>query len=136
MIRRSFDLDLLLRATKVPTVTATEEDFRNWFANEKNLMFSDGENVGLATYEYPGLYSVHWFFTVRGRKALDLGRAMLVNLFENYGAEAVRGFIKSDLKASRWAARQVGLKSLGLMECPDGTEDEIFYASKKEYLNG
>lgn len=98
-------------------------------------MFECGENVGLATYEFPGLYTVHWYFTVRGRDAINLAQAMLKNLFENYGAKGVRGYVRTDLKASRWATRQVGLKSFGLITFADGEEHELFYVTKKDFLD-
>ena len=135
MITRSFDLDLLLRATDLPQIHTNKEDFITWFNNPDNLMFADGENVGLATMEYPGFYTVHWYYKVRGREAIELGKAMLRNLFENYGAETVRGIIRTDLKASRWAARQVGYKSTGIFNFPDGTENEIFILTKNDLLN-
>lgn len=135
MIKRSFDLDLLLRAAKHPMVKSPEEHFRIWFSRPKNLMFADGENVGLATFEYPGMYSLHWFFKVRGRKAINLGKEMIANLFENYGAEVVRGFVRTENKASRWAARQLGLKSMGIIKFSDGEDNEMFCATKAEFLN-
>ena len=135
MIKRSFDLDLLLRMTKVPGIHSTEEDFRTWFANPKNLMFAEGDNIGLATYEYPGLYGLHWFFTVRGREAIELGKRMIANLFENYGAEVVQGYVRADMKASRWAARQLGLKSYGIITFDDGEDNEFFCSTKEEFLN-
>lgn len=135
MIQRSFDLPLLLRATNLPHIHSNQDDFITWFNNPNNLMFVDGENVGLATQEYPGFYTVHWYYQVRGRAAIELGKAMLRNLFENYGAETVRGIIRTDLKASRWAARQVGYKSVGIFKFADGTENEIFILTKNDLLN-
>lgn len=135
MIKRSFDLDLLLRATNHPNIHSSREDFVTWFNTPKNLMFAKGENVGLATYELPGIYNIHWYFKVRGREALNLARDMLENLFKNYDAEAVRGIVRVDLKPSRWGARQVGLKSLGIFRYADGTDNEVFYTTKDEFLN-
>lgn len=135
MIKRSFDLDLLLRATDLPEIHSTRQDFITWFNMPNNLMFAEGENVGLATFDYPGLYTLHWYFKVKGREAIDLAKRMLANLFENYGAEAVRGLIREDLKAARWACRQVGLKSHGLIEFPNGQKDELFTITKDEFLN-
>lgn len=136
MIKRVFDLDLLLRATDQPTVTSKPEDFKEWFSRPMNMMFADGEDVGIATYQYPGCYIVHWFFKSRGRKALTLGRAMVKNLFDNYDTEVVIGFIRENLKASRWAARQIGLKSRGLMRFADGEINEVFVTTKEEFLEG
>lgn len=98
-------------------------------------MLAAGENVGLATYELPGVYNIHWYYNVRGRQALDLATAMLVKLFNDYDAQVIRGIVRVDLKPSRWGARQVGLKSLGIFRYEDGTENEVFYTTKDEFLN-
>lgn len=135
MIKRSFDLDLLLRATDIPEINTGPEMFTQWFHTPRNLMFADGENVGLATYEAPGVYTVHWYFKVRGRKAIQLGQEMLLNIFDNYGAKVARGYVKEGLKASRWAARQVGFKSYGMLTFPDGDVNELFIITKQDILN-
>lgn len=134
MITRSFDLGLLLKATAPYPDLSPPEDFKTWFSRPRNLMFREGDSVGLATYEYPGLYSVHWYYTVKGKDAVDLGRRMIGNLFENYGAEVLRGFVKTRLKHSRWAIRQLGFKSHGILTFPDGDENEVFFITKDEYL--
>ena len=133
MVERSFDLELLLEATDLPYIHTTREDFKRWFENPKNLMFAEGRNVGLATYEYPGMYSLHWYYEVRGREAIELGKKMVRNLFDNYGAETLRGFIRMDLKASRWAVRQVGFNSYGILTFPDGEDNELFMVTKDEF---
>lgn len=132
MIKRSFDLELLLRATDLPQIESDPDKFKQFFYGEKNLMFADGENVGLATYEYPGCYTLHWYFEVRGREALNLGAAMIKNLFDNYGAKIVRGIVRVDLKASRWAARQIGWKSHGIVRFSDGTDNEVFTMTQED----
>lgn len=135
MIKRSFDLDLLLRATDLPYLKSKAEDFKLWFNMPRNLMFADGENVGLATYDSPGQYTTHWFYKVRGREAINLGKAMCKNLFDNYGAEVLRAFVREDFKASRWGCRQLGFKSYGLITFPDGEVNELFIAPKKDFLD-
>lgn len=134
MIKRSFDLPLLLEATKETADVYPQEDFITWFNMPTNLMFEEDGNVGLATLEYPGVYSLHWYFKVRGRAAIELAQRMVKNLFDNYGAKSVRGLIRKDFKASRWACRQVGLKSFGFIETPKG-EVELFCATRDEFFN-
>lgn len=133
MIKRSFDLDLLLKLT-LPYDLAPKEHYVQWFNMPKNLMFVEDDNAGLATYEYYGVYNVHWYFTVRGREAIELAKRMIVNLFENYDAELIRGMIETKLKASRWACRQVGLTSHGIIVDPRFGEMEMFTATKDEFL--
>lgn len=133
MIKRSFDLDLLLKITGEYNI-APPEDFIKWFNMPMNLMFVEGDNIGLATYEYSGVYNVHWYYTARGREAIELAKRMIANLFENYGAEIIRGMIETKLKASRWACRQVGLTSHGIIYDPKYGECEMFTATKDEFL--
>lgn len=97
-------------------------------------MLAEGENVGLASFEYPGMYTCHLYFKAKGREAIKLGRAMLVHLFDNYDVKAVRGLIKVRFKAARWAARQMGWESLGLVSFPNG-DDELFYGTKENFTD-
>lgn len=131
MIQRSFDRDLLLKATESVRELCPPKVLDEWWSDPRHMMFVESGNVGLATFEYPGLYNVHWYFKDRGRKAIDTAKRMIENLFVNYDAKAVRGVIRTDLKASRWACRQVGLKSYGII---DG--NELFHVTKEDFLKG
>jgi hypothetical protein len=133
MVIRSKDPDDLLRVINFNPGFVTEEfDIEKWVGNENNRMYVHGKDVGLATYEYEGLYNVHWFFEeARGRAAIRLAQAMLKELFTDSSAKIVRGVTRADLKAARWLARQVGLTSHGFLELPEGF-NEIFFMTKEE----
>lgn len=136
MIKEVRDFDLLLKATEPVREIAPIEDLVTWFENPKHVMMVVGDNVGLCTYEYPGLYNAHWFYTARGKEAIDLGKAMIRYMFENKDAQVIRGMIRLDFKASRWATRKVGLRSLGIIPAPHQKFDyELFYTNKEEFLN-
>lgn len=139
MITANKDFDLLVKATESVRHFSPIEDLKTWFETPENIMLTEGDSVGLGTLEYPGLYNVHWFYSVRGRKALNLGRAMIRFLIEHKDAKAVRGWIRTDLRASIWAARQIGFKSLGVFTDQKG-EYELFCMTKDEFykdeLNG
>lgn len=136
MIVEVRDYDRLLKATEEHRDLCPIADLDKWISLPNNLMFVEGDDVGLATFEYRGLYNVHWYFKSRGREAIDVARRMLANLFENYGAQAVRGLVRDRLKASRWATRQVGLKSMGFIDNLDGSKDELFVVTKDEFMKG
>lgn len=129
------DFDLLVKATECVRDMSPIADLETWFENPHHVMLCDGDSVGLGTLEYPGLYNIHWFYTARGRQALNLGRDMIRFLFEHKDAKAVRGWIRTDLKPSLWAARQIGLKSLGVID-----DHELFFMTKddfyKDEING
>lgn len=139
MLTERKDLNLLIKATEPVRHISPVEDLETWFESPDNVMLVDGDSVGLGTLEYPGLYNIHWFYTVRGRQALNLGRDMIRYLFEHKDAKAVRGWIRTDLRASLWAARQIGLKSLGVIEDHKG-RNELFFMTKddfyKDEMNG
>ncbi len=109
-------------------------DWKSWVEDSRNLLFEEDGAVGLATYEYPGFYTVHWYFDEkhRGRKAIKLGKEMIQAVFD-HGAFAVRGLTPEDNKAARWAVRQVGLKSYGLIRTLSGMH-ELFCISKEDWI--
>lgn len=94
-------------------------------------MYVQDESVGLARKEYPGVYTVHWFYTVKGRAAINMAKEMLRKLFEETDAVTVRGLTKADLKPARWCARQVGMKSHGVLSV-NNEEYELFIIKKDE----
>ncbi len=109
-----------------------EEDLEKWWGCPGSIMLVSGDDVGLATCEYPGMYNCHLYFKSRGREAIRLGQEMLNHLFDNYDAKAVGGLIKVQFKAARWAARQMGWTSLGIVSFPNG-DDELFYGTKENF---
>jgi hypothetical protein len=137
MITRSFDPEVMKTAfTLSPEPMPREVSYEDWVGNVKNFMLVENDNVGLATYEYPGVYTVHWFFTARGREALKLAKRMLAVLFESSDAKVIRGLTPVDLKAARWLAKQVGLTSHGVLTFADGKQCELMFVTKEEFYNG
>jgi hypothetical protein len=116
------------------------EVLKVWWDDPNHLMLVEDDNVGLATYEYPGVYTLHWYYqSARGRKAIDLGKKMVRYLFEHCGAKTVRGLVRTDrkeMKAANWACRQVGMKAHGKMTFANGIENELFVLTKDEFLEG
>lgn len=132
MIHRSYDPIVFRRCTEGHRDFIPEDfDFEGWLAGP-NVMYSSGDSIGLATLEYPGVYNVHWFFTVRGRDALDLAFEMLDDLFNTVGAEIVRGITKVELRGARYLAKKVGFTSLGVLEFHDGP-NELMFLSKEAF---
>jgi hypothetical protein len=103
-----------------------------WLSYPKNMMYREGDSVALATYEYPGMYTLHWFFKVRGREALNLARKMLTIFFKESDAKAIRGLTRKDLKQACWAARQLGMTSWGDIQINDDRY-ELFTLTKDEF---
>jgi hypothetical protein len=131
MIIRSYDADIL---RSIGPEFLKEEFLPVWLGNPHNVILVEDDNIGLCTFEYPGLYTLHWFFKARGRDAIKLGRRMVREVFEKYAAEAVRGFTPVENGAARWATRQVGLESLGIVQDYDGREHELFFTTKQDFM--
>lgn len=133
-IHRSVDPERFKEINRMyPEAFPESFDVNDWLDPlNGNIMLVDGDNIGLATKEYPGVYTVHWFYKVRGREAIRLARKMLDHMFTKYGALAVRGVTKTDMKAARWASRQVGMRSYGFVQFKDG-EHELFCMTKEEF---
>lgn len=138
---RSFDPEIMRKAFE-PHVRYHDDkmDYDAWIGNRKNVMYViDNGDVGLATYEYPGLYNVHWFFNqTRGKAAIKLAQEMLDALFQDEGAQIVRGLTPVDLKPARWLAKYIGFKSYGVVKCPedDGPNEgfcELMLLTKHEF---
>lgn len=126
-MRKAFELS--------PEPMPSEMSYEEWTSDSHNYMFVEGDNVGLATHEYPGVYTVHWFFTERGRGAINMARKMLDALFNASDAQTIRGLTPKDLKAARWLAKQVGLTSHGIVEFSDGKQCELMFITKEEFYN-
>jgi hypothetical protein len=113
-------------------------DWQLWLDDHRNVMLVDGGDVGMATFEYPGFYNLHWFFESRGRAAIKQAHAMMDKFFKDFDVSVVRGLTPIDIKPARWLARQIGFKSYGTVEYPDGPY-ELFIMTKQEFkeiLNG
>jgi len=136
MIEVRKDFELLVKATASVRDICSIEDLKTWYELPDCLMLISDEDVGLATYDYPGVYSVHWYYNSRGRDAIELGKKMCTKLFTDHGAQTLRGIIKKHMKASRWATRQVGFKSQGFVLDKNGEECEVLCATKDEFLKG
>jgi hypothetical protein len=106
-----------------------------WLSNHQSIAYEREGSVALFTFEYPGVYSGHWFFKVRGRDALNLAREFLKKLFTETDAKAIRGLTPIKKPAARWAARQVGFTSYGNLTI-NNEEYELFCMTKKEFENG
>jgi hypothetical protein len=134
MIERSYNPAVMHKAFLLcpPEMRDGNIDEELWVGNHDNVMLVEDGDVGLATFEYPGVYTCHWLFLRRGRDALNLARRMADIMFTEYGAKALRGLTRTDLKAARWAARQLGMTSYGFNNHKEG-EHELFIMTRDEF---
>lgn len=123
-MHRSFDPEVMRRASEpYPELIPPDTDFQAWLSDTNNVMLADGDSVGLAVHEYPGVYTGHYFFRVGGRQALNLARSMMEWMVENKGAKAFTGITPADNKAARWFNRNLGFTSFGLVDSARGLHE-------------
>lgn len=115
---RSFDgqkLDAVMRGT--PALTHILCDIPTWVSNPFNIALEDDRSFGVFEYERPGVYTGHYFFDKnrRGRKAIDLSKKMLSEMFSDYGAMIIRGLTPVDHKAAVWLTLRLGFINQGIV---------------------
>lgn len=130
---RSYDPEIMKKAMQpYPDLNPLDYDYRGWISNLSNVMLAEGEDVGLATFEYPGVYTGHFFLTSRGKEAASVAKKMIEKMFTEYGAKVMRGLVKLENKKSRWMCRHLGFTPLGNIETMTGPH-ELFTLTKDDY---
>jgi len=133
-LKRSNNVDEVYSVTQHYQEYFTFEE-ESWLSNPNNAAIVEGENVGFAELKDCGVYWVHFcFHTARGRQAVDLTKRMLSFLFDEVRYNSLVGLIAEDNRKARWLIRQVGFKSVGMTDTPNGV-CEMFIFTRKD-LNG
>jgi hypothetical protein len=129
MIRRVYDaseIDYLLNDPAIrPTIGG--EGVLSAFdliADERNVFLVDGENGAAFLWRGPGVFEGHSFFKARGREAIELGKQILASMGGQ--ASLIWGATPARLRNVRWFNRQIGFRSLGMIETPDLGRCELF----------
>lgn len=102
--------------------------------NHDNIVIKNGLDYGVFEFTTFGTYTGHYFFKSRGRAAIDSGKQILDELFNEHGACLVIGFTPCEYKAAKWMNRQLGFKPGPTVETPEGTCQ--LYTLTKEQHNG
>lgn len=132
-MQRSFDSEDMRKALEpYPDLNPPDYDHKAWCENPYNVMLVDGDDVALGTFEYPGVYTGHYFFKSRGKNAIRVAKKMLRYMFEEQGAKVIRGVTKLDNEKARWMNRYLGFDGLGYIETVDGMH-ELFCLHKDKF---
>lgn len=101
-------------------------------SNPSTIFLTEGEDAAL--FEADGnIYSGHYLFRkARGRSAIELGKRFLSQMFNDYGAEVIKGVTPSSAKAAKWMNRQLSFTSYGTLNHQLG-EFELFILHKKDF---
>lgn len=87
--------------------------------NGRNVILSAPGGGAVFAWSSPGVFEGHSFFlpTIRGRKAVALGREMLIFMFR-HGAQRIWGQTPADNRPACMFNRLLGFKSLGFDTAP------------------
>lgn len=120
VLKFSKDADALQRAIDPYRDTDYNFDVDEFITGDGNLALTDGEgNWGLFSLTSDGVYTGHYFFEVRGRAAITLGREMLDYFFRETGEKALRGVTPLTNLKARWMSRQLGFEGHGVVKLDD-----------------
>lgn len=123
MIERTFCADRVNAIVNSPSVRPTVGgegfvDCSQLIADRRNVFLISGDDGACFIWKGPRVFEAHSFFVSRGRAAIDMGKAMLEWIGDC--SDLVWAATPLELRAARWFNRQIGLKSLGEIETPDG----------------
>lgn len=106
-----------------PTIGPGDEDFdpTALIADSKNILLFDEGGGQFFHWKGPGIYEAHSFYLVRGKDALAKGREAIRLMFDEYGAEKLWRAPPVENRAARWFNRQLGFRSLGVVQMPPGS---------------
>lgn len=132
MIKRIHDPEVLREAGRPYPEMFAKVDVDAWVANKNNILLQDGEDVCFFTFEYPGVYTGHYFFKAKGKEVLSKGVEVLRWMF-GHDAKAIRGETPIENRAARLMNRKVGFTSYGIIESPKWGPHEHFIMTQEEF---
>lgn len=86
-------------------------------SDTRNRLYFDERGGAIFAWRGPGIYEGHSFFRVKGREAIRAGREVLSHMSD---ALMIWGLTPEANRAARWFNRQVGFKSDGMIDTPEG----------------
>jgi len=105
MIERTFNSDIVAKATAQVEYGPDEEHVKDWLAYEGNVAFTnDAEDVGMfeRVLQHEDAVYGHYFFFSRGRKALDVAKEMVKAIFDpQYNVSRIVGKDQRHLNPTR-----------------------------------
>lgn len=137
VISRTWDAQKIAEALMFLQKGQDNIDIVAWLADPKNIVLENADG-DLALFEIgiKNIYSGHYYFKCRGRKAIDVGKAFLDELFNTcYNINVVMGMVPIQHLGARWMSRRLGFTSYGAEHLND-KHYELFILTKKEFNNG
>lgn len=132
MIRQTFDREMIEEGLGLYPNHVIDMNVGLWLASPQSLALEEDGNVGMFEQFSSGVYTGHYFFRDRGKKAKDLAIRMMDKVFADYGVEILRGLTPIDNRPAQWMTRHLGFKDYGEFEHPSGM-CTLFMMTKNEF---
>lgn len=111
---------------------ASLEFLEDWISDFFNIaLTNEAGDVALFEYVKEGLYTGHYFYNSRGRKALSTSEEFLNEIFSREEVQAIQGFTPLRNRKARWLSRQIGFSSYGVIQLNEPCEH--FILTRNEY---
>lgn len=135
MVIRSYDPTLIAPAIKLFLKdNADKVDPVEWISDPKHIVLVNDQG-DMALFE-PGIkhiYSGHYYFKSRGRKAITSGLEFLDQFFNTcYNIDILTGLVPLEHLGARWLTRRLGFTANGVVSYGD-KHYELFILTKKDF---
>lgn len=101
-----------------------------WLLDDNNIALTNGPDYALFEWTGPGVYYGHYFCT--SGKATEFGKECLKYMFNEAGAEVIKGLTPVEKRAAKIVSRRLGFKSYGEVDTYNGPH-ELFILTKHEW---
>lgn len=137
MINRTYNSEKINEAIESLLDNDEHVTAEEWLSDPTNIALeNDRGDIALFEIGLKNIYSGHYFFKSRGRKAINAAKEFLDEIFNTcYNIEVIIGLTPITNLPARWLSRQVGFKSQGIVQGPK-RHYEMFIMTKREFNNG
>lgn len=131
-VSRNTDYNLLMETLKdyLPIEGLKPKE---WLSNERNICLTDGSGNFALFEDQPeeGRVAGHYYYkTARGRKALELSKVFLSQVFsDKYNIKTIVGLTPVDHLGAKWMNRKLGFKYIDTIDTEAGPH-ELYFLNK------
>ena len=131
---RIYDIGLVQEAINYIHPEGVDISAEEWLDTPTNIaLINDSEDLALFEIGFNDVYTGHYYFKSRGRKAIEAAKGFLDELFNTcYNINVILGLTPITNLPARWLSRQVGFKSHGVVQGPK-RHYEMFIITKREF---
>lgn len=131
---RTYDVSLITPAIDLFLGADNTVDPTEWISNSDNIVLvNDKGDMALFEKGIKHIYTGHYYFKSKGRKAIDSGLELLDELLNScYNIDVITGLAPIEHLGARWISRKLGFTSHGIVDLND-KHYELFILTKKEF---